>query len=114
VDAVFDEMVRLRRHLHMYPEPSGEELDTSQEIYSRFLNRGLEVRQGPNGCGVLVDVLPSPDPTARMIALRADIDGLRIQDEKEVPYRSRKPALMHACGHDAHTATVFGSRARFK
>ncbi len=109
VDSVFDDMVVLRRQLHMYPEPSGEEFDTSQEIYTRFLNSGFDVRQGPNGCGVIADVPSQGEGGRPLIALRADMDALRIQDEKEVPYRSRKPSLMHACGHDAHTAAVWGA-----
>lgn len=110
VDAQFDSMVALRRHMHMHPEVSGEEFDTSQLLYARFLDAGFQVRQGPNGCGVLVDfVTAQPTSPRTVFAFRADIDALRIQDEKDVSYRSQKPSVMHACGHDAHTAIVYGS-----
>ena len=100
-------MVALRRHLHMHPEPSGEELQTSLHLYQLFAQAGLPVRMGPEGCGVVVDSR-APASTQR-IAVRADCDALRIQDEKLVDYHSRVPHVMHACGHDVHTATVFGA-----
>ena len=62
---------------------------------------------GPEGCGVVVESRNRSEP--RRIAVRADIDALRIQDQKQTPYRSTVPEVMHACGHDVHTATVFGA-----
>jgi amidohydrolase len=107
VDESHDRMIALRRHLHAHPEPSGEELQTSLRLYQLFDEMGLGVRMGPEGRGVVVD---SRDPNGqRRIALRADIDALRIEDQKQTPYRSTVPEVMHACGHDAHTATVFGA-----
>ncbi len=107
VDDSMDRMVALRRHLHAHPEPSGEELQTSLHLYQLFDDLGLAVRMGPEGCGVVVE---SRNPNAgRRIALRADIDALRIEDQKQTSYRSTVPEVMHACGHDVHTATVFGS-----
>jgi amidohydrolase len=113
VDAVVDDLapqlVALRRHLHAHPEPSGEELQTSLHLYQLFDELRLPVRMGPEGCGVVAE---SRSQTAsRRIALRADIDALRIEDQKQTPYRSTVPEVMHACGHDAHTATVFGAVA---
>jgi amidohydrolase len=109
VDLQAERMVALRRHLHAHPEPSGEELKTSLHLYQLFDELGLGVRMGPEGCGVVVDCRNNGGP--RRMALRADIDALRIQDQKQTPYRSTVPAVMHACGHDAHTATVFGALA---
>jgi amidohydrolase len=107
VDDALDRMIALRRHLHAHPEPSGEELQSSLHLYQLFDEMGLAVRMGPEGCGVVVE---SRNPNgARRIALRADIDALRIEDQKQAPYRSTVPEVMHACGHDAHTATVFGA-----
>jgi amidohydrolase len=107
VDEHSDQMIALRRHLHAHPEPSGEELQTSLHLYQLFDELRLQVRMGPEGCGVVVE---SRDQGAgRRVALRADIDALRIQDQKQAPYRSTVPQMMHACGHDAHTATVFGA-----
>jgi amidohydrolase len=111
IDATIDEsterMIALRRHLHAHPEPSGRELRTSLHLYQLFNESGLPVRMGPEGCGVVVDSR-NRDKALR-IAVRADIDALRIQDQKQAPYRSTVPEVMHACGHDVHTATVYGA-----
>ncbi len=110
VDESMERMVALRRHFHAHPEPSGEELQSSLHLYRLFDEMGLAVRVGPEGCGVIVE---SRNPNAsRRIALRADIDALRIEDQKQTPYRSTVPEVMHACGHDAHTATMFGALRR--
>lgn len=107
VDARLDEIVALRRHLHAHPEPSGEEFQTSLHIYQQLDARGLAVRMGPEGRGVLVE---SRDQSAdKRVGLRGDIDALRIHDEKPVAYRSQHEGIMHACGHDAHAACVYGA-----
>ena len=102
-----DEVVALRRYLHAHPEPSGEELKTSLHLYQLLEQFDCDVRMGPEGCGVIADSL-SQEAT-RCIAMRGDIDALRIHDEKQVAYRSTADGLMHACGHDAHAAMVFGA-----
>jgi amidohydrolase len=107
VDESMDRMVTLRRHFHAHPEPSGEELQSSLHLYRLFNELGLAARMGPEGCGVIVESRNSN--AAGRIALRADIDALRIQDQKQTPYRSTVPEVMHACGHDAHTATMYGA-----
>jgi amidohydrolase len=107
IDSGVERMVQLRRHLHMHPEPSGHELETSLYLYQLLAETNLPVRMGPEGCGVVVESRNQAGP--RRLGVRADIDALRIQDEKSVAYRSRVPEVMHACGHDVHTATVFGA-----
>ncbi|KAB7708261.1 amidohydrolase [Bacillus aerolatus] len=100
----FENTVKMRRHLHEHPELSFEEEETPKLI-ARFLKEiGVEVREGVGGRGV-VGVIRGGKP-GKTIALRADFDALPIQDLKEVPYRSKVPGKMHACGHDAHTATL--------
>lgn len=114
VSANAEEVVELRRHLHSHPEPSGEELQTSLHLYQLLGELDVDVLMGPDGCGVIADSDPlgidsngnAPGPK---VAIRGDIDALRIQDEKEVDYRSANPGIMHACGHDAHTAIVIGT-----
>ncbi len=109
IDARFDQMVRIRRHLHAHPELSGEERNTSLYLYQLLGDEGFDVRMGPEGRGVIAD---APSVTAGdngRIALRGDIDALRIHDAKTVEYRSQREGVMHACGHDAHTALVFGA-----
>lgn len=98
---------KMRRYLHAHPEPSGEETRTTAYIADQLESLGLDYRMGPEGRGVIVDF--PRDGANRIIAIRADIDALRLQDEKTVSYRSRENNLMHACGHDAHTAMAFGA-----
>lgn len=99
----------MRRYLHAHPEPSGEEIRTTAYIADQLGRYPVEYRLGPEGRGLIVDFLPGN--AARIVAFRADIDALRLQDEKTVSYRSRENNLMHACGHDAHTAMAFGALA---
>ena len=107
IDEQFDHLVELRRHLHAHPEPSGEEHGTSLYLYQLLSDRGLTVRMGPEGRGLLVD---SDDQSAsQRVGLRCDIDALRIQDAKPVAYRSTNDGVMHACGHDAHTTCLVGA-----
>lgn len=113
VDRRFDQIVADRRHLHMHPELSGEELDTSLYLYQQLDTEGYAVELGPEGRGVTVQPKPvAPEDVEAAIpriCIRADIDALAIQDEKNAPYASQVPGVMHACGHDAHTATVLGA-----
>ena len=110
VDAHLEQMVQVRRHLHANPETSGHEKQTTCYLDKQFREKGFEIRHGPDGCGLIVDP-PSEwtNGAARRIALRADIDALSVQDAKTVPYHSVVPGVMHACGHDGHTATVLGA-----
>ncbi|MDQ0217387.1 amidohydrolase [Peribacillus cavernae] len=103
---VYPDLIELRRDLHMYPELSFQEVNTPQKIADYLADLGLEVRTGVGGRGV-VGLLKGGRP-GKTIALRADFDALPIQDEKEVEYKSRIPGVMHACGHDIHTAGLLG------
>jgi amidohydrolase len=107
LDAHRGELVALRRHLHAHPEPSGEEVATTEMIVERLAAAGLEPRILPSGTGVVCDVGGGSGPPR--VALRADIDALAMEDEKDVPYRSRRSGVSHACGHDVHTAVVVGA-----
>lgn len=100
---LFDEMVSLRRHFHQYPELSFQEIETPKTIARYLRELGIEVREHVGGNGVVGRIRGGDGPT---IALRADFDALPIQDVKDVPYRSKINGVMHACGHDAHTATL--------
>ncbi|QNN22168.1 amidohydrolase [Planctomycetales bacterium ZRK34] len=107
IDDLFDPMVALRRHLHMHPEPSGSETHTTEHLRTLLSDAGFKLRLGPEDRGLIVD--PADPPQAPRIGLRADIDALRIADAKDVSYRSQTPGVMHACGHDGHSAIVFGA-----
>jgi len=93
-------------HLHMYPELSLQEEKTAQYIESYCKNMGLESRRA-GGTGVIVEVTGKTD--GPLIALRADTDALAVQEETGLDYSSRHEGVMHACGHDAHTAMLLGA-----
>lgn len=106
LDANFNEMVGIRRHLHEYPELSFEEVETPSYIATFHRELGHVVREGVGGRGV-VAILRGGKP-GKTVALRADFDALAIQEENDVPYKSKIAGKMHACGHDGHTATLLG------
>lgn len=103
-DDHFNEMVKLRRHFHMNPELSFKEVHTPAYIAGYLHDLGLEVQEGVGGRGVVGRLII--DPKLPTVALRADFDALPIHDQKDVPYRSTVPGVMHACGHDAHTSVI--------
>ncbi|MGE8205332.1 M20 family metallopeptidase [Heyndrickxia sp. NPDC080065] len=104
IEEMYDQMVEWRRYLHQHPELSFQEVETPKMIASILESYGIEVRTNVGGRGV-VGTIRGAKP-GKTIALRADFDALPIQDEKEVPYKSKVPGVMHACGHDGHTATL--------
>lgn len=106
LESIYPELVTLRRDMHMNPELSFQEVRTPQLIAEFHRGLGLEVRTEVGGRGV-VATLRGGSP-GRTVALRADFDALPIDDEKDVPYRSTVPGVMHACGHDIHTASLLG------
>ena len=101
------EIRALRRYLHQNSEPSNEEFQTTTKVADILNEAGIDTQIAPTGRGLLANSAFQKGP--KRIALRADMDALRIQDEKTVEYRSTKPNLMHACGHDAHTAMLTGT-----
>ncbi|MDQ0112968.1 amidohydrolase [Paenibacillus harenae] len=108
---LYPDMVRWRRHLHQFPELSFHERATSQWIAARLAEMGCIVRSGVGGHGLVVTI--KGDKPGPVVALRADIDALPIQDEKQCPYASKVPNVMHACGHDGHTAALLAVAAYY-
>ncbi|GAB3792145.1 M20 metallopeptidase family protein [Virgibacillus kimchii] len=104
IDNHFDDTVEIRRYLHQYPEISFHETKTAAYIADFYKELGIPYKTKVGGNGV-VATLKGEKP-GKTIALRADFDGLPIQDEKDVPYKSKIDGVMHACGHDGHTATL--------
>ncbi|QHS21618.1 amidohydrolase [Virgibacillus sp. MSP4-1] len=104
VDDLFDEMVNIRRYLHQYPELSFHEEKTSKYIADFYNQLGIPCRTNIGGYGITA-TLRGGKP-GKTVALRADFDALPIQEENEVPYKSKIPGVMHACGHDGHTAAL--------
>lgn len=103
----FQTVVGWRRYMHQHPELSFQEEKTAAFIVDKLTSFGLEVRTGIGGHGV-VAVLEGSE-RGPSIALRADFDALPIADEKDVPYKSLYDGVMHACGHDGHTAALLGT-----
>ncbi|WP_100372665.1 M20 family metallopeptidase [Bacillus sp. FJAT-45037] len=100
----FHEMVDLRRELHQEPELSFEEVETPKMIADYLEKLGVEVKRNVGGCGV-VGYIRGAKP-GKTVAIRADFDALPIQEETGLPFASNVPGVMHACGHDGHTATL--------
>lgn len=105
-DRIYPDVVQLRRDLHMYPELSFQEVNTPRKIAETLRALGLEVRTEVGGRGVVARL--KGGKAGKTVALRADFDALPIQDQKDVEYKSRIPGVMHACGHDIHTAALLG------
>ncbi|MBP6619519.1 MAG: amidohydrolase [Leadbetterella sp.] len=100
--------VRLRRHLHENPELSFCEFETAKYIATELRAIGVEPQEGVAGTG-LVALIKGKYPEKRVIALRADIDALPIIEQNDVSYKSKNEGVMHACGHDVHTASLLGA-----
>ncbi|TAK20667.1 MAG: amidohydrolase [Chloroflexota bacterium] len=104
---VAEQVVLDRRHLHVHPELGFQERQTSRFIADRLRALGIETRTGIAETGV-VGIIRGGRP-GKTVLLRADIDALPIEEENDVPYRSTVPGVMHACGHDGHTAILLGT-----
>ena len=98
-----DQIIAWRRDFHMYPELKYEEQRTSKIVEEHLREWGYKIKRV--GTGIIADVGEGD----KRIALRADMDALPVQEENEVPYKSKIPGKMHACGHDAHTAMLLGA-----
>ncbi|MBX7108961.1 MAG: amidohydrolase [Chitinophagales bacterium] len=102
------EVIDMRRHLHAHPELSFQEKETSAYISSRLNSWNIEHIKGVAGTGI-VALIKGKNPDKRVIALRADMDALPITEKNEVDYRSQNTGVMHACGHDVHSASLLGT-----
>ena len=102
-----DEVVAIRRHLHQHPELSFVEFETSKYIQSKLDEWGITYEAGMVKTGIVV-LVEGNNPSKKVIALRADIDALPIQEENNFPYRSVNDGVMHACGHDLHSSSLLG------
>lgn len=102
IDSKKKRMVEIRRYLHAHPELSFEEQETAKYIVDFYQNLACTVKKNVGGYGVVVEI-DSGKP-GKNLALRADFDALPIQEETDLPFASENPGIMHACGHDAHTA----------
>lgn len=101
----FDDTIAARRFLHAHPELSYQEKETADFIAKELISFGITPQTGIAGTGV-VALIEGKNPHTKVVALRADIDALPIQEKSDVPYRSTKAGVMHACGHDVHTSSL--------
>lgn len=102
------EVVAIRRHLHSHPELSFQEVETGKYIAGKLAEYGIGHEHGWGEHGV-VAYIEGKNPSSKVIALRADIDALPIAEANEVPYKSQNQGVMHACGHDVHSASLLGA-----
>ena len=102
-----DEFIEVRHHLHENPELSYQEFETSKFVQQRLASLGIpfEVKASTG----VIGLIQGKNPASRIIALRADMDALPILEENDVPYKSKQPGIMHACGHDVHTTCLLGA-----
>ena len=104
VDSCENELKEVRHHLHENPELSFEEYRTAAYIREKLTGMGVELQEGIHGTstvGILKGTEPGP-----CIAFRADIDALPVEENNDLPYKSKTPGVMHACGHDTHAACL--------
>ncbi|MFT4017493.1 MAG: M20 family metallopeptidase [Agriterribacter sp.] len=101
------ELIAIRHHIHANPELSYKEFETSKFVQDKLsaLHIPFEIKATTG----VVGLLKGKNPGKRIIALRADMDALPITEENDVPYKSRNPGVMHACGHDVHTTCLLGA-----
>ncbi len=110
LQALSDEFTALRRDIHQHPELGYQEFRTSDLVAERLTAWGYQVTRGLGGTGVVGQLVRgSSDQSGKRLGLRADLDALPIQEATGLPHASCHAGLMHACGHDGHTATLLAA-----
>lgn len=103
-----EEVIANRRHLHANPELSFQEFNTAKYVKDKLQEIGITKIESKADTGWAA-LIEGKNPNKRVVALRADMDALPIIEANEVSYKSQNPGVMHACGHDAHTASLLGA-----
>ncbi|WP_300367120.1 amidohydrolase [Hydrogenimonas sp.] len=106
VDILVDRIVQIRHEIHQNPELSGEEMETNLLIRSILEAEGIPFKTFEGHYGLVADIVK--DPSLPTVAIRGDMDALPMPENSGKSYSSRKEGIMHACGHDAHTAVALG------
>jgi amidohydrolase len=110
VASILPEIIALRHHLHRYPELSGSEEQTAKRVAEMLTRAGIPHETGVGGTHAVVAMIEGEAGPGPTFALRGDMDALPIQEENEgIDYKSAVPGVMHACGHDGHTASLMGA-----
>ena len=103
------DIVKTRQHLHAHPELSFHEHNTARFVADQLRAIGITPQEGVADTGLVALITGNGSGSAnRVVALRADMDALPIHEANDVPYKSTVDGVMHACGHDAHTASLLG------
>lgn len=100
-------LIEIRRHLHSYPELSGQEYQTAAYVAGVLSSCGMAVQEAVGKTGVIGEMVGGTDE--RLVAVRTDMDALPITERTILEFASRKPGIMHACGHDVHTTVGLGT-----
>ncbi len=103
------DIIAIRRHLHQHPELSFQEYETAKFVAGKLQELGIPFQTGVAGTGIIATLQGKGE--GKTIALRADMDALPILEQNNVEYKSCNEGVMHACGHDAHTASLLGTAA---
>lgn len=104
----FEEIQKIRHHLHQHPELSFEEKETAAFVAAQLRSYGIEFKDNVSGYGI-VGLIKGKNASSKTIALRADLDALPILEQTEQTYTSKNRGIMHACGHDVHTSCLLGA-----
>ncbi len=107
INAINEKVVHIRHDLHMHPELSGHEEHTKYLVKGILEASGYEIKESDRHYGLVADL--RVDENAKTVAIRADMDALPIEEQTQKPYASREKGIMHACGHDSHTAIALGT-----
>jgi amidohydrolase len=108
-DTLFAQVVELRRHFHAYPELSNEEHKTSAFIKEFLKNNQIPYKDGYAKTGIVANIQGTKGGDKKVIALRADMDALPVNELNDLSFASMNPGVMHACGHDVHMACLMGA-----
>ena len=106
-DKVYDDAVAFRRQLHMNPELSEHEEKTAAAICEKLDSLGIEYEAGIAGHGISAVIYGQN--RSHGVGIRADMDALPLEEKVEIPFKSKNPGVMHACGHDIHTSVLLGT-----
>lgn len=112
--AVEEQVIKFRHQIHQNPELSFAEKETSALAAAEMKKLGFEVKENIFGTGVTATFRNSSEPEARTLLIRADMDALPVEEKNDLSFKSKKDEVMHACGHDGHTAILIGTAAVLK